>query len=193
MSDAFGVMGAGLDLCSMLRARAKALVLAANTLAGTQVQTSRNSPLTDEQPFFVAIYTPEINRTWAGEAPVSFTAKVTLVVVGKATGKVLTEAEARTDMLRVQLENALLASVGFWTTPVERVNSVNTTLEFPSEGEVHTGYVTMKMECQCTDYFVPDDGVPLTMIGLTIPNPTMPAGSLPEDNLIGATISLTGA
>ena len=193
MSDAFGVPGVGQDLCSMLRMRAKHLALAANTLAGGQVQTSRNAPLTGDRPFFVSIFTPKIKRTLLGDSPATFMAKVSLVVIGKVTGSTLAEAEVFVDTLRVQLENALLSSAGFWFPPLEKVTGIETVIEFPGDDETHLGFVTMVIDCQCTDSFGVPTGPQLETIQVTVPNATMPSGNLPADNLIGAIITLPGA
>ncbi len=190
MSDAFGVVGAGADLCSQLRARAQTLLLAANTLALAQVETSRDDAFTGDDPFAIAIYTPKISRTWLGDSPLQFTAKINLAIVARVLAPSLKQVETDADTMRVQIEQGLLSSPAFYAAPMERINSIDTTIEFPGNNEQHEAQVTVLLECQCTDVFAPNlTAAPaLATVNATVPNATVPPGTLPADNLIGATI-----
>lgn len=187
MSDAFNITGAGQDLCSLLRARTQSILLAAATVAGDAVETSRNDAFTEADAAAIAIYTPKISRTWLGDTPLAFTAKVNLAVVGRVLQPTLAQAECQIDTLRVQIENALLTNPQFYAAPLERINSIDTTIEFPEANSPHEAQMTMVFECQCEDLFfaaVPQNS--LITIGLTSPSPLNA-----ENTLIGATITLS--
>ena len=184
MSDAFGISGAGVDLPSTLRQTVKAILLAANTLADDQVETSRDEALTGDDQCVISIYTPMIEQSWLGNAPPSFKGVTHLVIVGRLLRKVPLEVvEVLTDKLRVQIQNAVLRSPEFWDL-LEQVNNITTSFEFPGAGDQHEGIVKMNLECQATDQFNLIVGVPLQTIGLTVPGPT------PTETAIGATIPL---
>jgi hypothetical protein len=191
--NAFSVAGAGVDLASQLRAAAKALLIAADTLAGNAVESCRNDAQSDADPFFIAIYTTKINRSWLGDSPPQFKALVSLAVIGRVQANTLAQAERLADTLRVQMENALLASSAFYAqvTALERVNTVDTTISFPEYVKIHEGVVTMVLECQCVDIFPWIAGVPLDLINLTVPDPTTPGlNTVTADNMIGAAVTI---
>jgi hypothetical protein len=188
MSDAFGVPGAGADLASSLRGIALTVLLAANTLAAGCVETSRDVQFSGADPCAIAIYTSMIDRTWIGDGPPNFKAVVHLVIVGRVLRKLLKQAETDLDVLRVQIENAVLGSPQFWAA-IEQMPAVNTTMEFPGTTDLHEGIVTMTMQCQGTDTFAPIETTPLEMIQVVVPNPNG-GGPAPAPFLIGAEISL---
>ncbi len=189
--DAFGVAGAGMDLASLMRARAVSILRAAGTLAGTQVEAFRDMAITGDDLFFIAVYTPRIQRAWLGDSPPNYQAKVELVIIGKATGRTGAEAEWLTDTLRIQIENALLTSAAFWAMPLERINTIESVQELPGDAEQHEGFITMRLECQCVDVFPVTAGAPLELAGVTVPNPSTPASNtVPADNLIGAAVTI---
>ena len=192
MSDAFRVAGAGADLCSVLRETAKNCLFG-KTLALSQVECCRDEAWTDDDPIAISIFTPKISRTWLGDAPPQFQAKISLAIVGRVLGPTLAMAEMYTDLLRLQMENALLSAPSFWATPLERVNSIETTIEFPGKDAMHEGQVTMVLECQCVDIFVPIETTSFETVNLSVPNPTVPASAEPESNLIGVEITIPGA
>lgn len=189
MSDAFGVAGAGQDLCSLLRSTVKSLLLN-TTLAGPHVETSRADAIDSTEPCVIAIYTTKISRDWLGTAPVAFIAKVSLVIMGRVLSTTQADAETQVDQLRVQVENILFPALFPAVQALERVNSVETTINFPAEGQFREAIMAMTLECQCYEEFYLNPTTKLTTIGLTVPNLTEPAGSLPAENLIGAIITI---
>lgn len=192
MSDAFGIAGAGEDLASSLRARVYNLLYGV-TLAGGQVEECRDSALTEDEPFHVGIFAPKISREEKGNAPPQYDATVTLLITGKATGRRLKDAVLLTDTLRVQIEMATLGSAAFWLSPLQTVKSIETNTNFSGGDARHEGFLSMLMECVCTDFFYPQPGTPLREIVITVPNPTIakPDETLPAKNLIGSDTDLT--
>lgn len=188
MRDAFGIAGAGMDLTSLLRARVVELLKCANTLAGAQVEACRDAAITGAEPFHIGVFTPKISRDEIGNAPPGYKATVTLLITGKVTHKLLDDAVLLSDTLRVQIEQAVLCSTAFWMPPLENVKSIETTMHFPGDDDIHQGFMAMLLECICTDTFYPRPGQPLQEIHVVIPNPTIaqPDENIPADNLIGS-------
>ena len=184
MSDAFSVSGAGTDLPSTLRANVKSILLAAGTLAGNQVETSRDEPTTGDDPCTIAIYTPQMDMDFLGNADPQFKHIVHVFIVGRvAKPAPLKEAETLIDKLRVQIWNAVFCSTLFWQ-PLEQVSAIKTTLSFPGTGDTHEGILEISMQCQATETFVVKAGVLFTSFDLTVPGPA------PQQTLIGATVDL---
>jgi hypothetical protein len=184
-----------------LLAQLQSVLLAANTLAGTQVEISRSDAFTADDATAIALYVPLINREWLGDSPVSFKAKLQTVIVGVVYRPLMDDCTLATDQLRVQIENAVFCTQSIWSLPIERVNSSETTISFPSDVDTHQGIIRMVMECETTEIWPallasqpagnPPGavGAAFALADLSIPGPA------PGETLIGADIVIptTGA
>jgi hypothetical protein len=152
-NDAFGIVGAGDDLTTQILATTQAVLLAANTLAFTQVEISRSESFTADDVVAISLYVPIIGREWLGDSPCQFKTTVQMVIVGVVYEALAADMKAKSNQLRVQIENAVFRSGAFWQLPIERIRAVDTSIDYPADASPHQGIVRMVLHCECTEIF----------------------------------------
>lgn len=148
---------------SAMRALTKQVLLAAQTDAGQNVETSRVAPVPSRATPFVGIYTPtEAKRSIApaGTAP-QFRATLHLHVACRVEAASKDLVEAQLDSLVGQIHDALLTSPA-WTSfngSDATVEACNVAARIEYEAELHVGLATVAFELTYTDTYpanVPD-------------------------------------
>jgi hypothetical protein len=155
-----------IDLASALRKSALQVLLAANTLARAQIESSRDASWTGDDPCAINIYTPFIERRGLAERVNQFSANVHLMIEGRVL-----------DVLRIQIEQAIFRSPCMVMQEIEKITAATTKISFPGDNDSHEGLLQMLIEYQCTDTFEPYvQNTPLSRITMQVPNPTISGG-----------------
>lgn len=169
---------------SLMRARAVAVLKAANTLAGPYVDSSRDTPVKPEDQPRILVYAGEVNRTLLGFSPPSYKLTLDLIVLGLVSDAQLANAEAQADLLTMQIETAIATSTGFVFAPLESISEINSSMKITGEGDRHEGQCLVTIKCVTTDIYAPNltPFAPLEQIDLTVvaPNGDVQIGAIIE-------------
>lgn len=167
---------------SLMRARAVAVLVAADTLAGPYVDSSRATPVKPEDAPRILVYAGESTRAPLGGSPPSYRMVLDVIIVGIVQHAQLAGCEALADAIAYQIETAIATSTSFMAAPLEMLSEMNTTMKISAEGDRYEGQAIVTVKCQTTDVFAPNLSpfAPLAEIDLTVvaPNGDVQIGAI---------------
>lgn len=154
---------------AIIRDQAKALLIAANTDAGTSVFVGRNWPTTTDMFPLLLLWTPEDRKTGLGlNSRGAFNSNVTLVIKARVLGGNPTQIEQALDRITEQIEQALILPVQMLDTAgVEGITEVEMESQITANGAQQIGEAAIGFHIQYTERFQPV-AVPLNEIFSTV-------------------------
>lgn len=176
---------------NQVRDTAQQILIAANTLAGAKVFTTRSQPVAGGEPPLLLLYSPVEKGESLGAAGIPrFRSVLTLVIQPMVSGTDDEEVGAALDLLCEQAINTLLSSPQFLTIPpcdgkgraIEDFKFLHTTSEVKQNGQDFLGSAVIQLGIQYLDAYAPTPGVPLQQITVTGDSPNLfsPAGTFTD-------------
>lgn len=188
-----------------VRQQAVSLIAAANTLAGKNVHSNRDTPLEENELPAVVIYLPterKETKSPSGTDP-RFTATLTMHIELRVDGTSVETVETRLETLVDQVQNALLTNPVF-TRMFEHIGECSVEQAITAQADQHIGRALITMGMQYSDEYAPvipnvletvaltvDTGRPFDPTGAYNPNDPAPRTIGPDGRIeVGTTLTL---
>ena len=137
-------------------------LIAAKTLAGSNVMVDRSLPATPDKLPAILMTAPRDRAVSTGRNQPGFTRVTTLAIRALLCGVTPAEVSANLDIFAEQIELAIMLDVDLQAM-ITQVTSLNTEMIVNSKTREHTGEVRMLFGLEYIEYY-PPAGTPLTEV-----------------------------